>query len=210
MTAAQPAGRKPTTPGQSIPSQRVLGVFGTGGMKPAVLPQHRTDRIPVNTDQQKNRKTQAPVHEEPGRPCDLFRAGPVIPDINSASCPGITSGVSGWPVSRISRSLPANRLWFVRNHSRMRRLDRLRSTARASRRFGTITAILEIARPLGRTLTETREVRRRLAVRNISSMTGRPRRCAGRNRAGECCRPGMDARNFRRRAWHAPWHGARG
>ena len=95
--------------------------------------------------------------------------------------------------SRTSRSRPVKTACLRLNHSRRRRLARLRSTARGRKRFGTTKPSREYSNPFGLIWTETEPARcRRVAERTRATASPRSR-CAFRYRSAHLKRRGVRA-----------------
>ena len=168
MASAQTLKRQhAATPGTML-LQRLHRIFGTGGMKPAIGPEHRADQvlIPPYKDEQQT------AHQTPlAGTMRSSSASSAAQSIEAAS-PLMRTGVS-----RMTQSLPARRERLCLNHSLRTRLTRLRSTARRRMRFGTINPNLASPGPLPPINTEMPLPRSSLPPRRTATKSRVHKRC---------------------------------
>jgi hypothetical protein len=115
MTASQASQREPAAAQSAVPLQSLQRIGRAGGMKAAVHAQHRAQRVSVSAYQE---------------------AEQILHGSLATSSAIAARGCSGVAVTRTRRSRLPKRTRFCRNHSRNTRFSRLRSTARATTRFG--------------------------------------------------------------------------
>ena len=144
-------------------------------IKPATLHKQWTNRVLIRADQ--------PKQDSSHRTGSNARSRSTISESN---CDGRVS-------SRTSRSRPVRSTWLRRNHSRSRRLARLRSTARGRKRLGTTKPSREYFSPLGLTWTETEPARRRRVVARIWAIASPRSLCALRYPSARLKRRGVPA-----------------
>lgn len=182
VAARKPLHCEPASAPAAVPRQRVKRVFGARRMKSAVNPQHRADRVAITADHQRKRQLDhSPAHKR----------------VTSASS---ERGSAGRALNRTTRSRPSRSPWLFRNHSRNSRRTLFRSTARDSKRLGTIRPSRANFIPFGRDCIETARSRLGLVEASTPEKSRPPRRCARLNRLVP----------VKQQAALCPWPGAHG
>lgn len=112
---------------KSMSLQRLCGVLRTRREKSAILPKHGAYGVLVGANEQQEYFAHSCFEE---RLASSKRSTSAIIVLQSI---GLFMG----PVTRITQSRPSSRILLCRNHSLRTRFERLRSTAWATKRFGT-------------------------------------------------------------------------
>jgi hypothetical protein len=165
MAAQQTFNGKPDAAQGAIPLQGLYRVLGTWRVKATMQTQKRTDRVLITTNQRRKNPSH---HCTPNaRPRSA---------VSDSSC-------GGRPLRRTTTSCPNKHACLRRNHSRITRLTRLRSTARGRKRLATTRPSREKSSPFGFIWTESGPERRGREAESTWTITSPRSRCAFRYRS---------------------------